>query len=891
MQLSDFRGFKPRRLTRWLVLLATSITVLRPDTGLQRITPQNVRMPLNPGTATEYTVEREAFPGVRFENPVAIVSAPGEPNRLYIVERVGRIILIPDLNNPTREVFLDITGRVNSNYENTENEGLTSVAFHPNHAQNGYIYVVYTQLSPSGNRNRLSRFTKSSQNRADPNSEFVMIEQPDDGDGHNFNDVKFGADGYLYVAVGDEGDGGGPGNEYGNAQRIDKDFFSAIMRLDVDLKRTSASANSHPSLKGGYKIPADNPYVNATQFNGVALDPTKVRTEFWAVGLRNPWRLFFDQDGTLYTGDVGRHDREEINIVRKGANYGWAFREGVSTTSAQGNPPGGVVLTPPVLEYPHGFGNAAGNCVIGGVVYRGSRLPDLNGAYVFADYVTGNIWSLRHNGSSATDWRRIAAMFDVSAFGIDLRNGDVLICRDKMNGTGSDGVYRLEGNLGAGQAQIPATLAETGLFVDVRSLTVVPGFVPYTVNVPLWSDGAEKTRWFGMLDGSAKIAFNRQGNWSFPSGSIWIKHFELELVKGNPASRRRIETRVLVKNTSNNGLYGVTYRWGTSLDNATLVPDEGASETFQVNDGGSTRSQIWKYPSRTDCITCHTAGGGYSLGFNTAQMNRDFRYPLSRTNQVIALRDAGYLDGPIEEVHTLQRLADLTETNWSREYRVRSYLAANCANCHNANGVERSRWDANVFTPLTETKIVNGELVDSFGSAENRVVKPGDPGRSVLLTRMRQLGQGHMPPIATSVAHDAAAKLIEDWIREDLANYKTFEQWVSAFNISNRDRSADPDGDGASNYLEYLVGSNPSQAGDGFKISISRQNGTGKVTFPQKANRGYEISAASRIRAGWRTFDIPANSPFFSATNRTGVVDFLINPEQDAFFRVRVFEP
>ena len=714
--------------------------------------------------------------------------------------------------------------------------------------------------------NRLSRFTKSSKNRGDSSSELVMIEQPDTGYGHNFNDVKFGRDGYLYVAAGDEGDGRGPGDEYGNSQRIDKDFFSAIMRIDVDQRPGNLPPNSHPSFKGGYRIPADNPYVNATQFNGVAVDPAKVRDEFWAVGFRNPWRLVFDEDGTLYTGDVGLHGREEINIVRKGGNYGWAFREGAATTSALGNPPAGVALTAPVLEYPYGDGYYAGKCVIGGVVYRGSRLPELNGTYIFGDYITGNIWSLRHNGSSATEWKRIAGLFDVSAFGIDPRNGDVLVCKDKINDASGDGIYRLEGN-GAGQSQIPATLAETGLFADVRSLTPVAGFVPYTVNAPLWSDGAEKMRWFGLLNNSAKIGFYPDGNWTLPSGAIWIKHFELELEKGNPASRRRLETRVLVKNETSQGLYGVTYRWGDSMDNATLVPDEGATTTFEIREGNGTRVQTWNYPARNDCLKCHTPSGGHALGFNCAQLNRDFRYPLSRTNQVIALRDAGYLDGPFEEAHTMPRMVDPGDTNWSREYRVRSYLAANCANCHNASGVERARWNASIHTPLPETGMINGELLDFFGNAENRVVKPGDPERSVLLTRMKQLGQGHMPPLGSSVVHDEAIDLIEAWVREDLAGYKTFEQWVSGYDLSNRERGGDPDGDGAPNYLEYLVGANPGDAADGFRVSISREGNKGTITFPQKANRGFEVIAANRMEAGWRVLDVPSNAPFFSATN------------------------
>ena len=883
-----------RRIVRALLVLSCAV-VVRGDTVLHRVTPTTVKMPLIPGVATEYTVEREAFPGVSFENPVAIVSAPGESNRLYVVERAGRIVLLRDLNQPVKEVFLDISARVNSNYTETETgaEGLTCVAFHPNHAQNGYFYVVYTWRSGGTNYNRLSRFQKSSSDRGDAGSEFVMIEQPDTGYGHNFNDVKFGPDGYLYVAVGDEGDGRGRGDEYGNSQRIDKDFFSAIMRLDIDLNRSSNSANAHPALKGGYKIPSDNPFVNATQFNGVAVDPAKVRTEFWAVGFRNPWRLFFDEDGTLYAGDVGLHGREEINIVRRGENYGWAFREGVSLGSALGNPPAGVRLTAPVVEYPHGSGTMEGNCVIGGVVYRGSKLPDLYGAYVFGDYVTGSIWSMRHNGTTSTEWKKIAGLFDVAAFGIDPRNGDVLVCKDKINGPGGYGIYRLEAKIGAGQSQVPATLADTGLFLDVRSLTPAAGVVGYAVNSPLWSDGADKMRWFGILGSAAneKISVSREGNWTFPPGTFWVKHFELEMEKGNPASRKRIETRVLVKNNSVSGIYGVTYRWGSSMENATLVPDEGATETFEIREGATTRLQTWRYPSRSECLACHTPAGGHALGFNTAQLNREVRYPLSRTNQVIALRNAGYTDGPQDNLHTLARLVAIEDAQWSREYRVRSYLAVNCANCHNPEGVERARWDGRITTSLPNMKMIRGELLDSFGSASNRVVVPGDPSKSVLLTRMKTLGEGHMPPLGSTVVHQEAVQLIEGWIRDDLKNYKTFEEWVATFTVSSHERAGDPDGDGASNYLEYLLGTNPANADDGFAISVTQENGRGVIQFPQKANRGFEVNASSSLFGGWSPLDAPGNAPFYSATNRPGTIDFPIGTGQNSFYRVRVFEP
>ena len=168
-----------------VLLVLICVVCGRGDTGLNRVTPSGVKMPLNPGAGveSEYVVENEAFPGLDFHDPVAIVSAPGETNRLYIVERPGRIILIKDLNNPTREVFLDISERVNSNYTETETgaEGLNMVAFHPNHGTNGYFYIVYTHRAGGTNFNRLSRFAKSSADRGNPASEDLLIDQPDTG--------------------------------------------------------------------------------------------------------------------------------------------------------------------------------------------------------------------------------------------------------------------------------------------------------------------------------------------------------------------------------------------------------------------------------------------------------------------------------------------------------------------------------------------------------------------------------------------------------------------------------------------------------------------------------------------------------------------------------------
>jgi hypothetical protein len=294
------------------------------------------------------------------------------------------------------------------------------------------FYTLNTTTSPgSGLHDRLSRFSISptNPNQALSTSESALITQYDEAGNHNAGDLHFGSDGYLYVSLGDEG---GSGNQYANAQRIDKDFFSGILRLDVDGRAGNLSPNTHPAVGAGtYRIPSDNPFAGASSFNGLAVDPAKVRTEFWAVGLRNPWRFAFDANtGYLYCADVGQSDREEIDIIRKGGNYGWDYGEGNSLYSWSSPPPGAVLINP-ILDYRRigstGDSTREGNCVIGGIVYRGNRLTDLWGQYIFGDYASGNIWALQYDGVSATNFRRITGVTQPSAFGADPSNGDVLI--------------------------------------------------------------------------------------------------------------------------------------------------------------------------------------------------------------------------------------------------------------------------------------------------------------------------------------------------------------------------------------------------------------------------------------------------------------------------------
>jgi uncharacterized repeat protein (TIGR03806 family) len=735
-----------------------------PNTSLTNLPPQPPQF--------GYTINN-AFPTVTLSQPVCIASPPQETNRLFILEKAGNIVVITNLAAPTRTVFMSLP--VLSDSES----GLLGLAFHPGYATNGYFFVFSSRdqsdSQGSGRHQVISRFqvTATNANVALTNTELQLISQFDTQGNHNGGDLHFGPDDYLYASVGDEG------LQYNgdlNAQVITNKFFSAILRIDVDKRPGNLLPNPHPASSTNYFIPADNPFVGVTSFNGHTFSAASVRTEFYAIGFRNPWRFNFDPvTGFLYVGDVGQDDYEEVDVMPKGGNGGWPYYEGLHVASllysgqpgifTTNNAPPGLIF--PIQEYPHtgsaNLANYIGNAVIGGVVYRGNRITQLYGAYVFTDNGSGNVWILRYDGSNTVPFQQITTCSGPSTFGTDPRNGDVLIAQ-----LGNNQIGRLDYNSTSTGAPLPPTLADTGAFTNLTSLAPAAGIVPYDLNVPFWSDNAIKSRWFSVPNTNRAIGFNPTGNWSFPTGTVWIKHFELELTNGVPASRKRLETRFIVRNA--NGVYGVTYRWD-SATNATLVPEAGLDEAFTINDGGILRTQVWHYPSRSECLACHTAAGGYGLGFRTEQLNRSFTYGSLTTNEISALSAAGYLSPPASNNPvTLLALAPATNTAFSLEYRARSFLAANCSQCHQPGGTaQEAHWDARITTPTANAGLVKGIPVDNFGSASNFIIAPQSPANSILFARIstRDLGSLpslQMPPLDSTLVDTQDVQLVSDWI-------------------------------------------------------------------------------------------------------------------------------
>jgi uncharacterized repeat protein (TIGR03806 family) len=866
----------------------------------------NTTLQLTQGQApTNYLfVITNAFPGVTFTSPVAIVTPPGETNRLFVVQQGGQVRVITNLAAPNSSVFLDLTGKVQSGGE----AGLLGMAFHPGWRTNRYFFIFYSLNTTTTNvqtgqrftglHQRVSRFqfSETNPNVAVPASEAPLITQYDEANNHNGGDLHFGPDGYLYISLGDEG---GQNDQFQNSQRLDKDFFSGILRIDVDGRPGNLAPTYHPAIAHSnevaaarYWIPADNPFIGVTNFSGRVIDQSRLRAEFFAVGLRNPWRMSFDPlTGELYVGDVGGSLREEINLIVPGGNYGWAHREGTS--------PGPRVITGgitsemfPILQYGHGSGTNQGTSVTGGVVYRGTNAPALTGLYFFTDYISGNLWVIQPNGTNvASGFRRIASAPAVAGLGYDPRNGDVLLARHQGNSISRVG---MSPQGGGGPAGPPALLSETGVFRDLLSLTPNAGIYPYEVNHPFWSDGADKLRWFSVPRHQDRIEFNPEGNWSFPGGTVWIKNFHLA-TNDSPESVRRLETRILVK--TDEGVDGFTYRW-TNNANAVLVPEEGLNEPIVVQRGGIIQTQIWSYPSRAQCQSCHTPAGGFALGFNTEQLNRNVASTNGLINQLLALRDGGFLQtNNLERLvpSALRTLAHVNDTNATVEHRVRSYLAVNCAQCHQPGGGSSGTWDARLRTPLSLSGIINGVLNNNMGNPSNRVVVPGDSTHSMLLKRMEIRGPGQMPPHSSNIPDVAANDLIRRWIDTDLVGYQTFEDWQRAqFGTATNNVAAmeDFDNDRASNWQEYLLKTSPTNSADFYRLTLTMEAGTPTLHVPILPNRLFQVEVATNLNQPilWTPLDHPQNSLVPSASFGTNTIRETNVGGEMRIYRVKISE-
>jgi glucose/arabinose dehydrogenase len=363
-------------MTRQLLALLTSAALLAMPSFAQDVDQ-------SPLSGVGFT---RAFPKLKPRRPVCMTHAGDGTNRLFIVSEHGQILVIPNDQAATElGTFLDIEPQVD--YEDKENEeGLLGLAFHPKYKENGQFFVHYTAKQPP-HTTVVSRFTvsKDDPNKADPKSEVVLLTKTHPYWNHKGGNLTFGPDGFLYIGIGD----GGAANDPHNSGQNTKTWLGKILRIDIDRQ-----SGDKP-----YAIPADNPFAKGGG-----------EPEIFAYGLRNPWGMAFDPETKLFwVADVGQNIWEEIDLVVKGGNYGWNKREGFHKFDVRNAKPGpgrtpaeqnkrdaesDTNLIDPIWEYHH---DTDGKSITGGVVYRGKRVPELVGYYVYADYVTGKIWGLKYD--------------------------------------------------------------------------------------------------------------------------------------------------------------------------------------------------------------------------------------------------------------------------------------------------------------------------------------------------------------------------------------------------------------------------------------------------------------------------------------------------------------
>lgn len=657
----------------------------------------------------------DQFPGLaNFQAAILGLQRPGDASEWYVVEQAGRVLRFD--NDPqvtTAQEVLDIDGRVLSGGE----RGLLGMAFHPQFAANGRVYLSYTD---NAGDSVIAQFVSSDGGATiDPGSETVVLRVGQDFSNHNGGHIAFGDDGFLYVALGDGGSGGDPNERAQDTTNL----LGALLRLDVD--------SGSP-----YGIPPDNPFASQPLCPADHSSLTDC-PEIYAWGLRNPWRFSFDRNGgALWLADVGQNQWEEVNIIELGGNYGWDCREGANDFEPAGCDPN---LIDPVAQYDH----SEGSSVTGGFVYRGSRVPGLVGDYLFADFNSGRIWALSSDGQGGYDRRELLnTNVNVSSFA-EGADGELFV----VDYSGRLLAVEAGSGGGGGGAPVAARLSDTGCVDSGNPSQPAPGLIPYEPRAAFWSDGADKERWLAVPDGQTVAIVD--DDFDFPAGSVLMKHFR----RGGTL----IETRLFMRHPD--GVWaGYTYEWNGAGTDADLV-----SGGKQVSVGG----QPWIFPSEAQCLGCHTQVAGFSLGLEIPQLNGDLTYSeTGRTaNQLTTLDEIALFAAPLGDPAGLAQLTDPFDNAASLTDRARAYLHTNCSQCHRPNGPAPTNLDLRYDTTLGATNACDqSPQAGDLGIVNARLIAPGAADRSVLVARMDRRDADAMPPVGSALVDSAGVQLLSDWV-------------------------------------------------------------------------------------------------------------------------------
>lgn len=621
-----------------------------------------------------------------------------EPGAFVVAEKGGVIWAVDDDEAASPRVFVDLSDRVYADGE----RGLLGVAPHPSRADEWI--VSYTGLVDSQLTSFISRLTsKDGGLSLDPSSEEVILRLDQPAKNHNGGRIGFDHEGMLRIAFGDGGDDAW-------AAQDPQSWYGKILRIDLD---------------GGspYSIPVDNPWPD-----GVGGAP-----EVWAMGLRNPWGWSLDRlTGEMWVGDVGGAREEEVSRVARGGNYGWPIYEG-SYCGRSEEECGDPALIPPLHTYAH---DADARSVVGGVVYRGSAIPNLAGMYLFSDFVVPTLQALRQDPETGV-WSAstlLSAMDGRTVTFVEDGDGEVILVEYSSEG----GLWRLMPAGEATASSFPTRLSETGCVGPGGEVSA--GLIPYGVNAPFWSDGAEKGRWFGLPDGES-LTFDATGRAELPIGSVVVKHFW--------ASERLVETRLLMRH-DDGGWAGYSYAWQDDGEDAIFAP-------------GGAEVHGWLLPDQASCLTCHTASAGRVLGLELSQLDGEFLYP----NGVVGDQLETWLHAGLIQSAPSPGASPLVDPagEGSVEDRARSWLHTNCGSCHRPGEQDRVSLDLRWGVPLGETGACDvAPSAGDLGIDDARVIAPGDPARSVLIARIEDSGAAKMPPVGVNTLDAEGLALISAWV-------------------------------------------------------------------------------------------------------------------------------
>lgn len=721
-------------------------------TGLDQLTATTCRP--SAGTGNRGVVLTPAFPAVRFPDdpdchagvndvscsdafrPMALRQQPGT-GRFFVAQQNGRILAFAP-GDTAAVVVLDLTPQVVWGYE----PGLLQFDLDPRAPADAYITYVTcaaATIGPGGPtcadgeqadvRTVVVRYTLGPDGRFDPASATAILDVAHPATEHNGGGAQFGPDGLLYVALGDGG--AFPATA---PRRLDS-LLGKLLRLDVHAADGGRLPAGTP-----YRIPADNPHV------GVA----GARGEIFARGLRNPWRFDVSVDlgrPQVWLADVGLVTAEELDLVEAGDDLGWPDAEGpycrTDPTRVTVDPLPGC--TPPGKAPIAWYRQAEGVSITGGVLYRGRELAGLRGAYLFADFTTGAISALQFVDGA---WRRqhvATTARQIVGFARDL-TGEVYVL-DWWTGA----IDRLTTSAAA-PATAPPRLSDTGCVDPTDPHRPAPGAIPYDVNAPLIDgDDVYKERWLYLSGEAQLLEWSTSGVINATPGAVLVKHFDI--------GARRVETRIMALHDDWTWSF-TTYRW---------LPD--GSDAIRV-DAGITElvdGQPWRYPERGECQLCH--GDGRPLGLRVEQLNGAIYYPstdrfanqletLGRLGRLNRLNVPGFTVGPLPSAPTLPRRPGYRDTSAPVAERVAGFLASNCAHCHRPAGAGRGAFD--LGDPDTACEALPASEV--YDDPTLRVVKPGDPARSMLWRRLVEDELPYRMPFGRQRRDTLGPELVAAWI-------------------------------------------------------------------------------------------------------------------------------